>query len=1130
MRSRLTHALLAAAAGFMCTLPAYADDTEIYANAASPTSAIRPNILLIVDTSLSMRTTDARNERTPYDRAALYEPIGNCTPGRIFYRHAGEGIPDCTSTRYIEASANHCAKLASALSGIAGRWTGKVAQWNAESKAWRALHNATDEIECAADDGVHGSNAAPAGATHAKNDPAEKWTSDAASTINWSQIPTYTFYSANWLNWRTSTPATETLSRLDAAKNAVTTLAASLDAVNIGLMRFADPKNQNGDGVQSGAIVTNPVEDINLNREQLIESVNAFTERGYTPLSESLHEAFLYLAGRPILFGTASAAGAKKPDNPNQYRSPITHQCQRNFTVLLTDGRPAADNETDDEIEALIGRSCDAENVGEQIPGISDSNDGRCLDDLAGYMNNPNTDMSPLPGRQNVTTYTIAFGGDVAGTTFLTDVATAGGGRRFDAANSEELVEAFAEITNDILNVSSTFATASIGVSAFNRATSRDDIYFGLFAASDRTRWEGNLKKYRLMVDPGSDPPRLMIADKQNRDAIDPRTGFFRNNAESFWSSPPPDGNQVTAGGAVSRLPDERTVYTYLGANPAGNAAALIPITHDSVDDEVLGTGAAPTRDQVLDFARTVDVKRMGDPLHSTPAVVTYGGSEESPLDYIFLATNDGYLHAFDAETGEEKWAFVPKELLPRLKELYLNPAATSRSYGLDGEIRVLRLDQNNDGTIDPAEDRVWLYIGMRRGGNHYYALDVTQPLNPKLLFSIGPQQLPGVGETWSTPTVARVKVQNATQNSQDLVLIFGGGYDGVQENYVQVDDTVGNRIFMVDAKSGELLWFAGARNGGADPDEAGKWLEVPAMRNSIPSRVTVLDTDGDLYADRMYVGDMGGRVFRFDIFNGDPAKTLVSGGVFAALGQGGVGSPSITHTRRFYNAPDVALVQRRGEDPYYNIAIGSGYRGHPLHKETEDRFYSLRDKAPFTKFRDYSGRPIITDSDADLEDITGDGVNAEVPREKSGWKLRLVPSGGGTTRGEKVLAESTTVNGVILFTTYEPAENNADPCLPSSINRVYAVRVDNGRPALNLNALDDVITDADLYTEVAADGILGPVNVGLLRGDLAEQLGAAPGSARTVCLAGMHILGTCVQVSDTVRTFWRKDADGDDE
>ena len=1128
MRSRLTHALLAAAAGFTCTLPAYADDTEIYANAASPTTAIRPNILLIVDTSLSMRTADARNERIPYDNGALYPPSENCTSGRIFYRTTGEGIPECSSTRFIEASANHCDKLAQALTGIAGRWTGKVAQWDPESGTWRALHSTTGEIECAADDGVHGSKADPTGATHAKNDPSEKWTSDSASTINWSQIPTYTFYSSNWLNWRRTTPATATLSRLDAAKNAVTTLAASIDAVNIGLMRFADPKSGFGDGAQSGALVTIPVEDINQNREQLIESVNSFVERGYTPLSESLHEAYLYLAGKPVMFGMDGAPGARRPDNPNQYRSPIEHQCQRSFVVLLTDGRPAADNENDDEIEALIGRSCDADNVGETVAGISDANDGQCLDDLAGYMNNPNTDMSPLPGRQNATTYTIAFGGDVAGASFLTDVATAGGGRRFDASNSEELVEAFAEITNDILNVSSTFATASIGASAFNRATSRDDIYFGLFAASDRTRWEGNLKKYRLMVEPGSNPPRLIIADKRNADAIDPRTGFFRSNAESFWSSPPPDGNQVTAGGAVSRLPNERKVYTYLGENPAGQAAALIPITHESVDDEVLGTGEAPTRDQVLDFARTVDVKRMGDPLHSTPAVVTYGGTEESPIDYIFLATNDGYLHAFDAETGEEKWAFVPEELLPRLKELYLNPAATSRSYGLDGEIRVLRLDRNNDGTIDPSEDRVWLYIGMRRGGNHYYGLDVTEPLNPKLLFNIGPAELPGVGETWSTPTVARVKVQNATQNTQHLVLIFGGGYDGAQENYVQVDDTVGNRIFMVDAKSGELLWFAGRRNGEAAPPQAEKWLEVAEMRNSIPSRVTVIDTDGDLYADRMYVGDMGGRVFRFDIFNGDPAKTLVSGGVFAALGQGGEKSPSITHTRRFYNAPDVALVQRRGEDPYYNIAIGSGYRGHPLHKETEDRFYSLRDKAPFTKFRDYSSFPVIRDGD--LEDITGAGVDATVPPDEAGWKLRLVPPGGGSTRGEKVLAESTTVNGVILFTTYEPAESNADPCLPSSINRVYAVRVDNGRPALNLNALDQEITDADLFTEVAADGILGPVNVGLLRGDLAEQLGAAPGTARTVCLAGMHILGTCVQVSDTVRTFWRKDADGDDE
>ncbi len=66
----------------------------------------------------------------------------------------------------------------------------------------------------------------------------------------------------------------------------------------------------------------------------------------------------------------------------------------------------------------------------------------------------------------------------------------------------------------------------------------------------------------------------------------------------------------------------------------------------------------------------------------------------------------------------------------------------------------------------------------MGRGGNGYYALDVTDKAAPAFMWRIGAAELSGVGQTWSTPTIGRVNVSGATQNSQKLVLIIGGGYD----------------------------------------------------------------------------------------------------------------------------------------------------------------------------------------------------------------------------------------------------------------------------------------------------------------------------------------------------------------
>jgi hypothetical protein len=168
-----------------------------------------------------------------------------------------------------------------------------------------------------------------------------------------------------------------------------------------------------------------------------------------------------------------------------------------------------------------------------------------------------------------------------------------------------------------------------------------------------------------------------------------------------------------------------------------------------------------------------------------------------------------------------------------------------------------------------------------------------------------------------------------------------------------------------------------------------------------------------------------------------------------------------------------------------------------------------------------------ITDGATGLTDIT-DGT--KTPSATGlGWKLNLTATGGG----EKVLSESTTVNGVILFSTYQPVDPAvATPCIPRNKNRVYAMKVDNGAAALDLNAsnnvgVNPVIDITDRSQDVAHAGILGQVNVGLLRGDLATALGAQPGSdPPTVCLAGMHILGKCVDVSDSIRTYWQKQND----
>ncbi len=87
-------------------------------------------------------------------------------------------------------------------------------------------------------------------------------------------------------------------------------------------------------------------------------------------------------------------------------------------------------------------------------------------------------------------------------------------------------------------------------------------------------------------------------------------------------------------------------------------------------------------------------------------------------------------------------------------------------------------------------------------------------------------------------------------------------------------------------------------------------------MTHSIPADVRVFDLTGDGFADRMYAADMGGRVWRFDIHNGQTRANLVTGGVFASLGNAHLGTHPNATTRRFYSAPDVVVPDATAAGP----------------------------------------------------------------------------------------------------------------------------------------------------------------------------------------------------------------------
>ncbi len=145
----------------------------------------------------------------------------------------------------------------------------------------------------------------------------------------------------------------------------------------------------------------------------------------------------------------------------------------------------------------------------------------------------------------------------------------------------------------------------------------------------------------------------------------------------------------------------------------------------------------------------------------------------------------------------------------------------------------------------------------------------------------------------------------------------------------------------------------------------------------------------------------MAGRVWRFDIHNGQTRANLVTGGVFASLGNAHLATHPVETTRRFYSAPDVAFLADGGRT-WLNIAIGSGYRGHPLNIEAQDRFYALRDHQPFARLTQaqYDAATVITEADMNLIDITTT-LTPTIPPGATGWRLDLKRPTGALDRRE---------------------------------------------------------------------------------------------------------------------------------
>ena len=543
-------------------------------------------------------------------------------------------------------------------------------------------------------------------------------------------------------------------------------------------------------------------------------------------------------------------------------------------------------------------------------------------------------------------------------------------GYAFLVANASQLRNAIQAIAKYIQEKSYSFTAPS---NPSIRITDQDVVYISSFIPNNTPFWKGDIKAYHLNED-GSLP-----VDKDGNPL----------NSSLVWD-------------AFERLkaiaPDSRNIFTYVNNSLTSfSYANLTNADLDVVSDSdrqnlinhIRGKADPYDVDKDNNFIEMRDWK-LGDIFHSNAVVVGepsrffedqgFNGSggfyeaNKNRAKVIIAGANDGMLHAFDASTGDEKWGFIPNSLLNSLKSM-----SAIHTFYVDSSPKVADVwlyDNSTDKSKSAAQWKTVLVCGLRKGGKtnvvlgtdgknytcikdhtaaaencpitgaswatywaqqgtgggtwvagtgysaktwQYFALDITNTLSPQYLWefpkSTDAATLAKVGQSWSEPVIGRVKIEVGGELYERWVAFIGGGFDNT--------NNTGKAFFVIDIKTGDIIKeFSG----------------LTGMDYSFAAPPTAVGTNSDGFIDKIYIGDLGGQMWVFDVsFDGTSKKSnsqWTGKRLFTA-------PVSDAEKHRIYYQPAVAF-DRHGAPWVY---FGTGDREHPNDlSNPAERFYAVKD------------------------------------------------------------------------------------------------------------------------------------------------------------------------------------------
>jgi type IV pilus assembly protein PilY1 len=540
-----------------------------------------------------------------------------------------------------------------------------------------------------------------------------------------------------------------------------------------------------------------------------------------------------------------------------------------------------------------------------------------------------------------------------------------------------------------------------------------------------------------------------------------------------------------TMPGRVGTTTDTRTIYTapagsltpltgqnlvpfdaaYATANPAnfsaGHISGLSQWTGLSAAQQSMAAGTnlinylrgqTGYEDRITNANKLYRAREatLGDALESQPFFIskpvfsypypgysTYKSNNNTRAGSVYMGTNDGMLHAFGASDGTERWAYVPSMVIPNMWKLASTAYETNHANFVNGSPIIS--DVCTASCTDPA-NAVWktiLVAGLNAGGRGYFALDITDPATPALLWEFTPASDSDLGYSYGHPIITR-------KADGTWVVLITSGYDNGTDSAVPATPATNPATFLPNSPAGSGIGYLYVLNAGTGGiiSKISTGVGSAAAPSGLGQISAWNDEPGGNRTGPVYGGDLQGNIWRFDI-NSPATATIGTGAVmqFATLYSDTAGSRPQPVT----TSPILGTVATKRV-----VFVGTGkyLESSDLRDSQKQSLYAITDDNATTTLvnpRTHTTAPKMVQQTITMSgSIRAGSMNpVNIPTDR-GWYIDF-PDGGTTDIGsERMNIDGRLVQGTLIIPTIVPS---ATVCQPGGSGWLNYFNYENGWP-----------------------------------------------------------------------------------